>query len=292
VVAVGLDASDGEVSWTHQHGAGATYHYASSVAVTPSGDLVLAGRETPSSEDATVRLLDPSDRSFVWSTFLDSGALDWVFDVTVDASGDVYICGFTEGSFPTFTNAGSGDWLVAKLDGTDGSPLWLQQFGSTANEHARGIVVDGASVYVAGHTSGSLNGETQAGGTDLVLMKLDAATGSATWTLQTGTAASDGAYSLTLAPDGNVFVGGWTIGDLGGTNAGAEDALLLKVAPDKTVLKTLQFGTSGNDVIYDLEANAQGSLFLAGWTQGSIDGATTPGATDAFARRISFADLQ
>src|SRR4030095_12334445 len=43
---------------------------------------------------------------------------------------------------------------------------WTQQFGSPAEDQARGISVDASGVYVVGGTAGSFPRQTRAGGVD------------------------------------------------------------------------------------------------------------------------------
>ena len=49
---------------------------------------------------------------------------------------------------------------------------WIRQFGSSSDDRAFGIAVDGTGVYVAGEVFGALPGQTSAGGRDSFVAKL------------------------------------------------------------------------------------------------------------------------
>jgi hypothetical protein len=63
------------------------------------------------------------------------------------------------------------------------------------------------SVLVAGHTDGTLPGQSSAGGYDAFVRKYDAA-GAEVWTRQFGSANADYALSVSVGSDGSVLVAG------------------------------------------------------------------------------------
>src|SRR6202041_1583750 len=108
-----------------------------------------------------------------------------------------------------------------------GNTLWTQQFGTSDTDVAYGVAVDGSgNVYVAGYTTGSLQG-TNAGGYDGFVRKLDSA-GDTLWTQQFGTSSGDFAQGVAVDGSGNVYVAGYTTGSLQGTSAGGYDAFIAK----------------------------------------------------------------
>jgi len=109
------------------------------------------------------------------------------------------------------------------------------------------------------------------------------------WTQQTGTADSDGAWMVAVGDDGSVLVAGYTLGDLGGTHAGGFDAFVRKYDAAGTELWTRQFGTEGNDIAYSVSVGSDGSVVVAGRTDGDLDGTGNAGFQDAFVRKYDAA---
>ena len=63
------------------------------------------------------------------------------------------------------------------------------------------------------------------------------------WTEQLGTSSDDESRGVSADGLGNVYMTGYTQGNLGGTNAGDKDAFLSKYDDDGTLLWTQQLGT-------------------------------------------------
>ena len=161
-----------------------------------------------------------------WIRQFGSSATDLGLKISVDASG-VYVAGHTIGALPGQTSAGGADAFVRKYDAS-GNELWTRQFGSSAFDLALGISVDASGVYVAGHTTGALPGQTSAGSGDAFVRKYDTS-GNVVWTRQFGSSASDVAFGISVDASG-VYVAGWTFGALPGqTSAGSFDAFVAKL---------------------------------------------------------------
>ena len=51
---------------------------------------------------------------------------------------------------------------------------WTKQYGTSSDDEGKGITLDSSGyIYITGHTNGGLYGNTNAGYTDIFLMKLD-----------------------------------------------------------------------------------------------------------------------
>jgi hypothetical protein len=173
---------------------------------------------------------------------------------------------------------------------TTGVLDWIRQFGGTSpsNEVVLGTATDSSSnVYVAGYTDGTLPGQTGAGGDDAFVRKYDTL-GNVAWTQQFGTSASDVATAVTVDGSGNVYVAGYTQGNVQGTNAGNYDAFVRKFDSSGNVLWTQQFGTSGSDFAEAVATDSAGNVYVGGSTSGSLQGTNT-GGTDAFLRKFNSA---
>ncbi len=89
--------------------------------------------------------------------------------ITNDSNNNIYIAGYTDGSFSGFTNAGGFDNVVFKYSSA-GTKRWITQFGSgnygsASTDRALDIAVND-SVYITGYTFGNLltGAATPAGG--------------------------------------------------------------------------------------------------------------------------------
>ena len=104
------------------------------------------------------------------------------------------------------------------------------------------------------------------------------------WTRLLGTSSGAGAYALTTGTDGAIYVAGQTEGNLDGqTNSGGRDAFLTKYNPDGSKVWTRLLGTSLGDGAKALTTGTDGAIYMAGNTQGSLDGQTYSGGyIDAF----------
>ena len=96
---------------------------------------------------------------------------------------------------------------------------WLRQFGTSGIDDAWDISADGlGNVYVTGGTEGDLSG-TNAGEYDAFLRKYDS-TGMLIWTEQLGNTSYDESRGVVADGLGNIYISGFTRGDLDGSNAG------------------------------------------------------------------------
>ena len=74
---------------------------------------------------------------------------------------------------------------------------------------------------------------------------------------------------------------------MGGAINGSTDAFLIKYSSTGTKLWTKQFGSSGSDSANSITIGLDGSLYITGSTDGSIDGLTNSGGYDAFLTKFT-----
>jgi len=202
--------------------------------------------------------------------------------VAVDAGGNVYVAGATQGAL-NGSNLGSYDAYLRKYN-SSGTHQWTVQFGTAAEDRALGVAVDASNgVYVVGHTAGVLGG-TNSGGADGYPRKY-LADGTYQWTQQFGTSATDEVVVVALDVSGSIYVAGNTQGDLVGTNAGAQDVFVRRFTSGGGIVWTQQFGISTNDVVFGIALDAT-AVYVSGNTDGSLSG-TSAGAQDAYLRKYN-----
>jgi len=218
-----------------------------------------------------------------WTRQFGTTASDVAFSVSADGSGNVYVAGSTGGDLDGNTSAGLGDLFMVKYD-TSGVKQWTQQLGTTANDAASGVSVDGSgNVYVAGTTNGGLDGNTNSGNSDPFVVKYDAS-GVKQWTRQLGTTGYDGAYGVSADGSGNVYVTGYVYGSLdGNTWSGDYDTFVVKYDASGVKQWTRQLGTPVSEYFYGgISVDVCGDVYAAGSTNGDLDGNTNAGGSDIF----------
>merc|ERR1711981_815986 len=94
------------------------------------------------------------------------------------------------------------------------------------------------NALLAGWTSGSLDGNSNAGGQDIFIMKFNAS-GSWQWTHMRGGPYNDNALAIALDSKGNAFVAGHTSSSLDGNSlTGGSDIFLMKFEHGTTTTTT------------------------------------------------------
>jgi hypothetical protein len=214
------DASGTKV-WTRLFGTTAT-DVANAIAVS-GGAVYVAGTtglNVPGSprggkNDALMARYDESGAS-IWVKSFGTVEDDSAQGIAIDGSGNAYVAGTTAAALGGNTAVGGKDIFLAKYD-PSGNRLWVKQVGTSADDLGTGVTVGGdGSIYVSGTSAGALGG-ANAGGSDAVLLKFDAA-GTLVWTKQLGSAATD--EGLGVASDSSgVYLTGRSLGQLPGGNA-------------------------------------------------------------------------
>jgi hypothetical protein len=235
----GLDAfvckydAYGNLKWTRQFGT-TGLDVASGVSVSWSGVYVVGwtagafpGAINEGNTDAFVCKYDVNG-NLKWVRQFGTSPHDWLHAVAVCGSA-VYVAGTTGGTLPGQTNAGTWDAFVCKFDAS-GNLKWTRQFGTTEQDDAFGVAVNGLAVYVVGWALGALPGQTHEGGFDAYVCKFDAY-GNLKWTRQFGTTGGEVAMGVSLSWSG-VYAAGYTSGAFPSqTSEGDTDAFVCKVAP-------------------------------------------------------------
>ena len=162
----------------------------------------LADSDCTSASDATEGPPPPVTTTIHFSTYLGNDKHDFVRDVAVDASGNVYAVGGAESSdLPTTTGQAFGgyeDAFVAKFN-DQGALLWARFLGGAELDRAYAVEVSGNDVIIAGRagasfpvTAGVIQGAGQFQGSSTVanvypqpqdgfVAKLNATNGALVW---------------------------------------------------------------------------------------------------------------
>jgi hypothetical protein len=149
---------DGELQWVATFG-GSSTDIGFGLDIDDSGNVYAVGSE--GEEDAFILKLDSSG-VVQWVNRIGGSSVDEAKDVAVDHDGNIYVVGNFVGSVdldPTsgtanFQATGGGpDGFIIKLT-SEGEFLWAFDIGSSGNDHAEAVVVDGTNnVIIAGNFS-------------------------------------------------------------------------------------------------------------------------------------------
>ncbi|MBI4320396.1 MAG: SBBP repeat-containing protein [Chloroflexi bacterium] len=132
-------------------------------------DRVFADVDVGLNDDVFVAKLSPAgngSNDLLYGTYVGAGYEERGYDIAVDASGAVYVVGYSAGDFPTTPGAfdrsladGDRDAFVFKMNpGGQGAAdlLYSTYLGGSEWDRGYGIALDGSgSVYVTGHTGSS-----------------------------------------------------------------------------------------------------------------------------------------
>ncbi|MGZ6059329.1 MAG: SBBP repeat-containing protein, partial [Myxococcaceae bacterium] len=272
-------APSGARLWTRQLGLAGTFTSGLAAAVDGAGNLYVAGEcggaldgnTSNGSSDIVLVKYDPAGTK-LWTHQYGTAADDHVGGVAIDATGNVYLSAWTQGSFGGMPTAGAEDIVVLKLDST-GNVQWIRDTGSPGTDEPTSVAVDGnGNVLVAGYTTGVLAGPGNAGMFDLFVAKFDPA-GTYLWARQLGTPGIDVATAVAADASGNVYVTGYTYGSLDGhPNQGSIDGFVLKYDPSGVKQWSVLLGTPGDDFGLGITVDASGSPYVVGRTSGALDG--------------------
>jgi hypothetical protein len=179
----------------------------------------------------------------VWVQQFGGSGRDTGGNVVVDAAGGIYLTGKITGSAMLGSHPVGGfggvDVFVAKLNNADGTVAWATSFGSTGDDEASAITINGAGqLLVTANVAGPITtGGPSFGGGDAALVSYSN-TGNHLWTKIIGTSATDYGSGAAASADGSFYANvnlGANVGPTieGVTIVGALDptGVLLKLAP-------------------------------------------------------------
>jgi hypothetical protein len=197
-----------------------------------------------------VKYLSDGDTAWVRRYNIPEGGDDYAQAIAVDASGNVYVTGYSEGCW------GNSDIVTIKYH-PDGATGWEAIYGGTGNGWDAGfaIAVDGSGdVYVTGDAVDFGTYE------DYVTIKYGSEGGA--WRTYNGPADStDRGQALAIDGSGNVYVTGYSIGS--GTSS---DYATIKYLPNGDTAWVRRYNGPGNgiDEARAVAADNFGNVYVTG----------------------------
>jgi len=229
------------------------------------GEFVVAGSTTTFPWDALVAKLDAVG-NIVWLRTFGEAGHEAARSIEATSDGAYIVGGHTSSS-----GDGGHDAWVLKLD-SDGNVIWQRAYGGPGLDSAASVrpTADGGYI-VAGHTS-----SFGAGSLDAWLVKLDHI-GNVVWQKTYGGVEYDGFSSVWQTADGGYLAAGTTM-SFGG---GDQDAWVLKVDPDGSVVSQRTYGGPSLDNAWSMQPTKDGGYIVAG-----IGSSIGSGISDAWLLKI------
>ncbi|TAL41574.1 MAG: hypothetical protein EPN92_12770, partial [Chitinophagaceae bacterium] len=270
------------------------------------------GGSVPS--DMAIIRLSPNGSNRIYATYIGGSGNDQPHSLIVDGAGNLVIAGRTNSvNYPTtgsgvLGTGGAYDIVVTKLNATGTALIGSKRIGGSGDDGVnitanRGgvsslqqnygddgrseVILDGGgNIYVASSTQSSdfpaTAGafQTSLGGAqDAVLLKLDPAVTALTFATYLGGSSNDAGYVLSLAPSGNIYVGGGTASnDFPGPHAGTvgtsygggpADGYVAVFNPAGTsLIRSAFIGTSSTDQVFGIQFDQFGFPYVMGQTRG------------------------
>lgn len=304
-------SSVGVKLWTRQIGSstgGDSWPFMNGITIDMSGNVIFTGftlgdfdgksQAYPGSTDMFVAKYD-NDGNKQWTKLFGSGYVVGS-GVATDSLGNIYLSGYSIGSFDGHSSIGVVDSIVLKLN-SDGVKQWSQQFGNSGNTIAQAMAINPSdnSTYITGYTDAGLGGNVLAGVKDFFITKFDSG-GTQVWTDQLGVATKrTETHAVTVDSGGNIFLTGYTEGGLdGNSRIGFFDLFITKYDGTGTRHWTRQFGNAGTTNINNqvsgmsISTDASGNIYAAGRTFCTLDGYNITGTDDYFVVKYNAAGVR
>ncbi|MCG6553091.1 MAG: SBBP repeat-containing protein [Candidatus Magnetominusculus sp. LBB02] len=276
-----LDSS-GALQWNTFLGAGGS-DYGESVAVDASGNVYVAGYGSATWGapvtayaggvwDAFVAKLNSSG-ALQWNTFMGCNGTDLAYGIALDASNNIYVTGYSNGTWGTPVAAYSAgtDVFAAKLNNS-GALQWNTFMGGAGNDYGYAIAVDTSNnVYITGYSSSTWGTPVTAfgGANDAFAAKLNSS-GALQWSTFMGGAGNDYGRGIVVDTSGNVYVAGYSSATWGtpltAFGGGVDDAFTAKLNSSGALQWNTFTGANGDIEAYGMAIDANGGIYIVGYS--------------------------
>ncbi|MBU1878699.1 MAG: SBBP repeat-containing protein, partial [Chloroflexi bacterium] len=214
-----------------------------------------------------------------WNTFLGQSGADTGFDLTMDATGNLYVVGTSSAAWvetPLVGHHGGTDTFVAKLNGS-GALEWYTFLGGAGTDQGNALTINPAgSLFVAGYSSADWGWGTVIRGYtgssfDMFVFKL-LNDGTYQWHTFLGGPSSDMGEAIARDDSGNLYVYGTSQGTWGAPKrayTAGRDGSAAKLNSGGVLQWNTFLGGALDDFGYGVAVSAGGSSFLVGYSNNS-----------------------
>ncbi len=234
-----------------------------------------------------------------WNTFQGGSSSDVEYAIGTDASGNIYLGGYSQTSWgsPIRSFSSGTDGTAVKLN-SSGVLQWNTFLGTTSNDYIYSIAVTGSGdTYLAGISNSTWGSPVRSysSGIDACVVKLNTS-GTLQWNTFLGGTGSDYArYDIAIDGSSNIYISGNSLANWGSpvraytTGTGTGDAFVVKLNSSGSLQWNTFLGGSTDEAAYSLAINNSGEILVAGYsagTWGSPEESYSSGI-DCFAARLN-----
>ena len=230
--------------------------------------LAFPGEVTAGGQDAFLaRYSSAGQRQ--WLRQFGSNNFDRIADIAANDAA-VYVAGSAFGALPENGPQGAEDAFLAAY-GHNGDRLWIEQFGTTANDALFGIALSPTAIFVAGKASNDFAGQPHVAQSDVMVarFRLD---GLEEWVRLLGSSGPDIGRSIAVSGS-TLYIAGVAGAPLpGSSTAGGHDMFVASYNTRGDHLWTTQLGSSGHDEALAVVVAENGDPLVAGYIEGLVQG--------------------
>ncbi len=248
--------------------------------------------QTASFDPTQTLVIDPM--VLVWSTYFGGSSSDRGEEIRRDSQGDLVVVGkspstdfpVSPGAFQTTVSGGCGlgggsdDYVVVKMDATNGSRIWATYYGGSCEDYAFSMAIDNNDdIIVSGRTKGGTFPITAGafqnsypGGTYSVgLVKLNSS-GFQVWSTYFGSTSLDEGREVEVDAANFITLAGYTQGSnfpvLGPAfqtaPGGSNDGFVARFTPNGQPVFSTYAGGSASDALYGVAIDDSANMYISG----------------------------
>jgi hypothetical protein len=222
-------------------------------------------------------IIDPLVRVYSYSTLFGAGPSAFATGVAVDASGDAYVSGFSDGAIPTSAGAyqsnarGGTDGFVVKLNPQGSDFIYSTWIGGTLGDFVRGVAVDSAGdAYITGQSrSADFPGgpvSVRAYGYYTFVAKLNPTGSGLIFSHVDAFTVPADAKAVAVDAAGHAY---YTGQEVVSNPTPIAEAFVSELDTNESTLHSYQAGGNGGAGGLAISLDGQGNIYVAGWTTSS-----------------------
>lgn len=263
---------DGNIIWRKGYSGLGNAYGLSDMILTSDGGIVFVGIINIDSYDGWVCKIDAIG-NIIWENYLGGSDGESLLGVLETTNGDLLLAGDARSNDGDVTNnwSGTNSWVV--MLSANGDKLWDRcYYEDDFNEFESAVETDDGTFLLLGNAFG-----------DYQVLHINA-NGDLLWKKSYGGSEFDYAYDIIKDASGDFVIGGHARSKDGDVSSDSlyHDFWLLKIDIDGQVLESRTYGTDRSDVLFVLNATADGGYIAGGYSGDYVTAISGGPDPDAF----------